>query len=156
MANFVFNVAKGRAVELYNRVLTSDPVNSALVLVVLSTTSLEADGVLIDYDTLDALLAGPSSEVTNAGYARKVLAAADLAAIAPDDVNNRFAIDLSDQTWTAVSAGTDWAKLLVCYDPDRTSGTDASIIPMTAHDFTLTPDGGSITATIADIMRAAG
>ena len=33
MANIVFNIAKGRVVELYNRVENNDPANSALILV---------------------------------------------------------------------------------------------------------------------------
>lgn len=42
MANFVFNIAKGRVAELYNRVTTNDPANSALVAVVLATAGLDA------------------------------------------------------------------------------------------------------------------
>lgn len=31
MANIVFNIAKGRVVELFNRVDTNDPANSAII-----------------------------------------------------------------------------------------------------------------------------
>ena len=75
---------------------------------------------------------------------------ADLAALpAPDDTNDRYDIDVADQTWSAVAAGDGWSKLLICYDSDTTGGTDANIIPLTAHDFVLTPDGSDITAQIA-------
>ena len=48
MANIVFNIAKGRVVEFYNRVENNDPTNSALILVPIETTGLEADATLID------------------------------------------------------------------------------------------------------------
>ncbi len=149
MADFVFNIAKGRVVELYNRVDSNDPANSALIIAVLATTGLEADATLRDLDTLAAVVSGATNEVTNTGYARKVLTDADLSAISVDDSNDRFDIDIPDQTWTGVAAGDGWSKILVCYDNDTTGGTDANIIPLTAHDFVVTPDGSDITAQIA-------
>lgn len=149
MADFVFNVAKGRVAELYNRVDSNDPANSALVIVVLATSGLESDATLMDADTLAAVVAGTTNEVTNTNYARKVLTDADISAFAPDDTNNRVDLDIPDQTWTAVAAGDGWSKLVVCYDSDTTGGTDANIIPLTAHDFVVTPDGSDITAQIA-------
>lgn len=146
MADFVFNVAKGRVAELYNRVDSGDPSASRLTIVVLATTGLEADSVLLDVDTLAAVVAGTTNEVTNTNYARKTLAAADLSAMTPDDTNNRMDLDIPDQTWTAVAAGDGWSKLLVCYNPS--AGADSTIIPMTAHDFVVTPDGSDITAQI--------
>lgn len=150
MANFVFNIAKGRVVEYYNRVKSNDPTNSAFIIVVLATSGLESDAVLLDKDDLAAVVAGTTNEVTNTNYARKTLTDSDLAALpAPDDTNDRYDIDIPDQTWTAVAAGDGWSKLLICYDSDTTSGTDSSIIPLTAHDFVVTPDGSDITAQIA-------
>jgi len=148
-ANFVFNIAKGRVAELYNRVDTNDPANSALIIVILATTGIETDAVLIDKDTLADVLAGTTNEVTNTGYARKTLTDVDIVAFAPDDVNDRVDLDIPDQTWTAVAAGDGWSDLLVCYDNDTTAGTDANIIPLTQHDFVVTPDGSDITAQIA-------
>ena len=149
MADFVFNIAKGRVAEFYNRVDSNDPANSALVIAVLATAGLESDAVLKDFDTLSAVVAGTTNEVTNTGYARKVLTDTDLAALAVDDTNDRIDLDIPDQTWTAVAAGDGWSKLIVCYDSDTTGGTDANIIPLTAHDFVVTPDGSDITAVIA-------
>ncbi|MFI6886771.1 hypothetical protein [Streptosporangium canum] len=147
MADFVPNIAKGRAAELYNRVKTADPATAALVIVALSATNLETDAVLRDKDTLADWLSGTTDEVTNAGYARKVLLAADLAALAPDDINDRMDIDIPDQTWTNVAAGSNWAKLVICYRP-ATASPDSAIIPLTAHDFAITPDGSNIVAQI--------
>lgn len=149
MANFVFNIAKGRVVEFYNRVDSNDPANSALVLVVLQSSGLEADSVLIDKDTLSDVLAGTTNEATNTNYARKVLTDSDLATSSPDDTNNKYSVDIPDQSWTNVAAaGGAWGKLLVCYDSDTTAGNDSNILPLTAHDFLVAPDGGTITAQI--------
>lgn len=148
MADFVFNIAKGRVAELFQRVDANDAANSALIIVVLATSGLQSDATLIDLDTLTAVVAGATNEVTNTNYARKTLTDADIA-YAPDDTNDRVDLDIADQTWTAVAAGDGWSKLLVCYDTDTTGGTDANIIPLTAHDFVVTPDGSDITAQIA-------
>lgn len=144
----MFNISKGRVIEYYSRVDSNDPANSALIVVVLATSGLDSDAVLKDIDTLSAILAGSSNEVTNTNYARKTLTDADLGALAVDDTNDRFDADIPDQTWTAVGAGDGWSKLLVCYDNDTTGGTDANIVPLTAHDFVVTPNGSDITAQV--------
>lgn len=149
MANEVLNIAKGRVAELYNRVDTNDPANSAIIILVLATAGLEADATLRDLDTVTALVAGTTNEVTNSGYARKVLTDADIVAFAPDDTNDRVDLDIPDQTWTAVGAGDGWSKFVTAYDSDTTGGTDANVVPMTQHDFVVTPDGSDITAQIA-------
>lgn len=149
MANFVFNIALGRVAELYNRVDTNDPANSALIIIILATAGIETDAVLKDVDTVSALVAGTTNEVTNTGYARKTLTDADIVAFAPDDTNDRVDLDIPDQTWTGVSAGDGWNDFVVAYDSDTTAGTDANIVPLTQHDFVVTPDGSDITAQIA-------
>jgi hypothetical protein len=148
MADFVFNVAKGRVAEFYNRVDSNDPANSALIIVVIDANG-DTDATMRDRDTLSALLGGTANEVTNTNYARKTLTDSDLSAFAPDDTNDRVDLDIADQTWTAVAAGTAWTDLLVCYDNDTTGGDDTNIIPLTLHDFVVTPDGSDITAQIA-------
>ena len=149
MADLVFNISKGRVVELYNRVDSNDPANSALIMLALATAGIESDATLRDVDTVSALVAGTTNEVTNSGYARKVLTDADIVAFAPDDVNDRVDLDIPDQTFTAVAAGDGWNDIVIAYDNDTTSGTDANITPMTLHDFVVTPDGSDITVQIA-------
>ena len=128
---------------------SNDPANSALIIVALKATGIETDAVLKDYDDLAAILAAANDEATNTGYARKTLTDADLTALTIDDTNDRVDLDVADQTWTGVATtGGAWAKLLVCYDGDTTAGTDSNIIPLTAHDFSVTPDGSDITAVI--------
>lgn len=149
MANQVFNIALGRVAELYNRVDTNDPANSALIIVILATAGIESDAVLKDKDTLADVVAGTTNEVTNTGYARKTLTDADLVAFAPDDANDRVDLDIPDQTWTGVVAGDGWNDFLVCYDSDTTGGTDANIVPLTMHDFIVVPDGSDISAQVS-------
>ena len=146
----MFNIAKGKVAEYAARVNANDPANSAFVVVALKATGIEADGTLQDYDTLADLLAAANDEATNTGYARKTLDNTAGITVTVDDTNNRVDVDIPDQTWTGVVAtGGAWAKLLVCYDSDTTGGTDANIVPLTHHDFAVTPDGSDITAQIA-------
>lgn len=148
MADFVFNIAKGRVAELYNRVDSNDPTNSALIVVAINTAT--SDATLRDLDTLAAIEAdGGTAELTNSGYARKVLTDADLTAFAPDDTNDRVDLDIPDQTWTAVASGTAFTDIVICYDSDTTGGTDSAIVPLTQHDFAVTPSGGDVTMQVA-------
>lgn len=149
MANFVFNIAKGRIGEYANRVNSNDPTNAAFIIVVLATSGLESDATLIDKDTLADVVSGATNEVTNTNYARKTLDQTGGITITTDDTNDRVDIDIPDQTWTAVASGDGWSKLLVCYDSDTTAGTDSNIVPLTAHDFVVTPDGSDVIAQIA-------
>ena len=148
MADLVFNVAKGRVVELYNRVDLNDPANA--VLVIAAFNAADSDAAIVDVDSLAAIQAlGATAEVTNVNYARKVLTDADLVAFAPDDVNDRVDLDIPDQTWTAVASGDAWTDLAICYDGDSAAGVDSAIIPCTWHDFSVTPNGGDITAQVS-------
>lgn len=151
MANFVFNIAKGRVVEYFNRVDSNDPANSAIILVPLSVTDTEAN--LQDLDDLAAVIAAAPNEA-GASWGRKTLTDADLAAIAVDDTNNRFPATVPAVTWTAPTTGQNTVGLLVCYDGDTTAGTDANIIPLTHHDFAVTADGNDVILSTGDVLRA--
>lgn len=129
----------------------NDPANSALILAVLSTTGLESDDVLKDYDTLAAILA-VNDEADNTGYARITLTDADIAAYTVDDDDDSITLPLANQTTAAITAGDSWTKLLICYDSDTTAGTDANIVPVKAFDIrdpttgaAIAPSGGTIT-----------
>lgn len=145
MADFVFNIAKGAVKAYCANVASGSPANSRLIVIPLETTGLEADATLKDYDTVSALLAGASNEQSTMG--RKTLTSSDVT-ITVDDTNDRVDIDLSDITWAAAT-GNAVSKLVIAYDPDSTTGTDADLIPLTAHDFVVTPDGSDITAQVA-------
>ena len=153
MANIVFNIAKGRIVELYSRVENNDPANAALILIPIETAGLETDAVLMDKDTLTDVLAGATNEQTTMG--RKTLTDVELAAVpAPDDVNDRYEISLPTVTWAA-AAGNAISKVVVAYDSDTTGGTDAGIVPLTMFDLVATPSGLDIQLTGAVFHRAA-
>ena len=152
MANIVFNIAKGRVAELYNRVESNDPANSAIILIPIETAGLQADAVLIDMDDVAAVLAGATNEQTTMG--RRTLTDADLAAIpAPDDGNDRADRSLPAVTWTAAT-GNAISKILVAYDADTTGGTDANLVPLTMFDFVQTPSGGDIIMNTGVFFRA--
>jgi hypothetical protein len=149
MANFVFNIAKGRAVELYNRVDINDPGTSTITVVVIEAAGLETQANLEDSLTLAEVIDGTTNEQTTMG--RKSLTDTDLAAFTNDTTNNRNDLDLPDQTWTGAT-GNAVGALVICYNP--TAGADTTIIPLSHHDFAVTPDGSDITAQIAVFFRA--
>lgn len=152
MANIVFNIAKGRVVEYYNRVENNDPSTSALILVPIETTGLESDATLIDKDDLAAVLSGATNEQTTMG--RKTLTDTELAALpAPDDGNDRYEVSLPTVTWAAAT-GNAISKILVCYDANTGAGTDSDIIPLTMFDAAVTPDGSDIQLTTGVFFRA--
>jgi hypothetical protein len=144
MSAIEFNIAKGRGVELYQRVLVSDPANAVLVLLALADGS--ADGIegLRDFDTVAAILAGGYDEVTNTGYARIVLDNTDLSAWAPDDANNSTLLTLPLVTFGSpdVDAGDILDICVVAYDPDSTGGTDSALVPVSAHEMRI--DGTAV------------
>lgn len=154
MGNFVFNRSKGRVVEFAERVNANDPTNSIFVVGILATSGIEADATLIDLDDWTALVAGTTNFVTNSGYARKTIDQTGGITVTYDDTNDRVDVDIPDQTWTAVAAGDGWNDLVTGYDSDSTAGTDSNILPMTQHDFVVTPDGSDITAQIAVFHRS--
>ena len=148
MANGVFNIAKGRFVYY----CTLPAANDALIVLPLETSGLEADDTLNNYDDLATLLAAANNEQSTMG--RKTVTAS--VTVTVDDTNNWVDVDMPDLTWTAAT-GNAISKLLVCYDSDTTGGTDSGIVPMTHHDFAITPDGSDVQAAIdsAGFARAA-
>ncbi len=155
MADFVFNIAKGRVAEFVNRVKSNDPGTSRLVIIPLESSGLEAQSALEDSASITEVLDGATNEQTTMG--RKFLADADLAAGAgstPDNTNNRMDVDIPDITW-ALATGNAVGSIVVGYDPN--SSADSAIIPLTHHTFAVTPDGTDIVAVInaAGFYRAA-
>lgn len=155
MANFVFNIAKGRVGELFNRVDGNDPANSAIIVVPLSASGTEAQGQ--DLDDLAAVEADANfAERTTGGWVRKTLTDADLAAAdsAVDDTNNRWNVRTPQITFTAPASGNNTTGVLYCYDADTTAGTDANIIPLLHLDMAVTTDGNDVVINAGDIFRA--
>jgi hypothetical protein len=146
MASFVFNIALGRE----RTFAELGAANDALVAIPLETTGIESDATLRDKDDVAALVAGATNEQTTMG--RVTLANVT---VTVDDTNDRVNIDCDDIVWSGAT-GNPISAIVIAYDSDTTGGTDANIVPLTKHDFAATPDGTSITATVADFCRPTG
>jgi hypothetical protein len=158
MADFVFNIAKGKVAQYIQNVEDGSPADSRLLLIPFDATGATEDQI-VDADTVAAVEAVTNvTERTATGWNRKTLTASDIT-ITVDDTNNRVDIDITDQTWTGVSAGAV-TRLVLAYIPDgNVSGgvsADSACIPLTCHDFAITPDGSDVVAVInsAGIFRA--
>lgn len=151
MADFVFNRSKGRFAEYIQRINANDPTNSVLVWSLWNIT--QTDAQQIDQDDIAAIeAAGTNAELTsgtNANYVRKTLDNTSGLTVTVDDTNDRTDVDSPDQTWTALGAGTAITDAISHYDSDSTVGTDTANLPVTQHDFVITPDGSDVTMQVA-------
>lgn len=146
MADFVFNISLGRVHQLVKNVEDNSPV--AAVLRIHAWVNTAADATARDADTISALEAVTNvAEASNTNYANISMDETDIT-ITVDDTNDRVDLDLGDQTWSSVSAGDNWTDITISYDDDGTD-TDTATIPLTQHDFSVTPNGGDITAQFA-------
>jgi hypothetical protein len=150
MASFVFNRSKGRGVEYAERINANDPTNSVFVINLIASSGVESDATLLDKDDFTALVSGTTDLATNTGASRKTLDQTGGITVTYDDTNDWVLVDIPDQTWTAVATSPGAVSdLVIGYDSDSTAGTDTNILPVTWHDFAVTPDGSDITAVIA-------
>lgn len=134
MADQVFNIAKGAAIEKFR------DANAKALLILLKAN--EAEATLIDRTTVALVLAeGGTTEAIFTNYAR---IESLTATIVTDDVNDRMELTLPDQTWSAAGNGTNdtLTKLIVAYEE---SAADSGRIPLTSHDFAVTTDGSDLT-----------
>lgn len=140
MADLVFNIAKGKVAK-YG--LLDGGANDALIVIPIEASGVESDATIRDYDDVATLLAAANNEQSTMG--RKTVSSVT---VTIDDTNDRVDVDFADQVWTAAS-GNAVSDLLIAYDPDTTGGTDSSLVPLTWHDFSITPDGSDVTAQLA-------
>lgn len=152
MGNIVPNVAKGRFVELYNRVKLGDPSAARLYIIPIAAGAV-SDATLLDCDDFAAMVTAGVTERTANGWNRKTLTNTDLNTFTPDDTNDRTAIDVADQSWTPTNAGDTVSDLVTCY-ASVASPTNAQLTPICVSDFIITPSGATETANIADLARA--
>ena len=161
MADVVINRALGKIHQYAENVDSNSPASSVLrmfALVVTGGVGAE-DNAIRDLSTMTmtGLFALTNvAEATNAGYANQAMSDADVT-ITIDDANNRVDIVGGDQTFTSVVAGDVWTDLVIAYD-DAGTDSDAATIPLSKHDFAVTPNGGDITADepVAGFARCAG
>ncbi len=135
MADGVFNIAKGAFAEQYR--------DAAANGIVMLLKAAEVDATLVDYDDVAALLVpAGNTEAVFTNYARKT---AITGTVTVDDSNDRVDVDIPDQTWTSAGNGANdtLVKLVVAYE---NAAADATRIPQTHHDFSVTTDGSDLTA----------
>lgn len=130
MADFVFNIAKGAVAEKFR----DGAANGGILLLIAADT----DAAMRDTDTITALLATAANEATDGSYARKT---GLTGTITVDDTNDRVDIDLPDQTWTTLS-GAAILDLITFYED---AAADTTRVPLTCHDFEVTPDSSDVT-----------
>lgn len=138
MADFIFNVAKG----IWGYYAGLPGTNDALIMIPIEASGVESDAVLKDKDTFADVVSGSTNEQTTLG--RKTLASITNTV---NDTTDKRILDCADVTWNA-TAGNAVSDVVVCYDPDTTSGTDADLIPLFWFDSSFTPDGTDFTAII--------
>lgn len=141
MADFVFNQAKGAVAEKIR--------DGANIVIVPGDAGATTDATLRDFDTVTQVTGGGFTERTTGGWNRKSIANASIT-LTVDDTNDRVDVDIADQTWTAVTAGAV-TDLMVAED---VGGADTTRIPLTFHDFAITPDGSDVTAQVNVFYRA--
>ena len=153
MANYAFNIAKGRAVELYRHVEDNIVSASELVLIPLSASGTEAEAQ--DYLTVSTVLGGTANSLEGiGGWVRKDLSDSLLASFpAPDTGNNRYDVSLPSVTWTAPAVSNNSTGLLVCYD-NTGSDADSAMVPISHHDFAVTTDGNDVILNAGVFYRA--
>ena len=145
MAAAILNIAKGRFARYADLPGSSD----ALSWVLLASSGLEADSVLQDKDDLAAVVAGTTNEATFTGYGRVT---ATGVVVTTDDTNDRVDVDCADPQWSPTSAEA-LGKIMLTYDGDTGTGTDANIVPLFMDDFVLTT---ATSGTLDYAVAAAG
>lgn len=142
MADFQYNRAKGRVMELFQRVDAGDPAAAALYLIPVDVAAV-TDATLKDLDDFAAVITAGVTERNANGWNRKTFAAADITTFTVDDTGDKTTVTFADQTWTPTAgASTD---LILCYASVATP-TNAQLTPLLQWDFAITPDGSLVTA----------
>lgn len=136
-SNVVANITKGRVAEKC--------ADDATKVGVLLLKVVDADGTVVDYDTVAALLAGTPDEATFTNYARKT---SITATVTVDDTNNWVDVDIPDQTWVAAGGASNDTLVKLCVFYEEAAG-DSTRIPLTFHSFDATTDGNDLLAQIA-------
>jgi len=129
MANFVFDVARGR-VRSYADLPADDDL---LILVPLSAAEIDAD--LRTRADLAQILAAPNNEQTDMG--RKAL---EGVSETTDPLTGAVSITVEDGTYESPT-GLPVAAWLICYVPDTSPMLDSATIPLVKLDGDFDPDG---------------
>jgi hypothetical protein len=117
--------------------------NDAIIWIPMLTsgTAEQAEG-LLDFAAVEA--DANFSEQTTGGWSRITHdETGDSLAYAFDATNNRGEADSADLVWASPSTNT--VGLIACYDPDTTTGTDSTLVPLLHLDMVVTGNGQQVT-----------
>lgn len=146
MADLVLNRVLGKVHQYVDNVDSNNPAASVMRVFAM-VVSGDQDNAMRDLATMTmtGLFALANvAEATNSGYANQSVTDA-ATTITIDDANNRVDCAIGDVTFTSVLSGDVWTDICIAYDSDGTDN-DGNTIPLTIHDFSVTPNGGNITA----------
>jgi hypothetical protein len=148
MGNITFNRSLGKIHQYAENVDSNTPAASVLRMFALVSTDTDNTTRDLATMTITGLLAlSLTAEATNSGYANQVLTDANVT-VDIDDTNDRVDIQFGDVTFSSVVGGDNWTHIVIGYD-DTGADNDGLTIPLTRHDFVVTPNGGDITANDA-------
>lgn len=130
MADVIANQALGRWAQW------ADDGDTFMVLLL---DAAEADGTLVDYDDVAALLtAGGNTEATATGYSRQTLANLS---VTVDDSADEVTVDADNIAFGSIQSGDDYVKAVIYRDVD---GTDGNAVPTGFYDVSITTDGSEV------------
>lgn len=166
MGDKTFNKAKGKVAYYTEQVGTGGARLGILLLINNGTFTVQGDDPIIDHATVAALL-GANQEATTSNspsgsgvsnYIRKYITAYNITTGAYNDINNTTnaaTADFPDVLWSALGGAFNNAigALIVYFDPTGSSA-DSACIPLTKHDFSVTPDGSDISALVSGFWKA--
>ena len=144
MANYVFGtVGCGKVGQYVQNVIDNTPANSAIIWIPMLTS-----GTAEQAETLATMAAVEAdanfAEQTTGGWSRIPHDdTGDSLAYAWDATNNRNEADSADLVWASPSTNT--VGLIACYDPDTTTGTDTTLVPLIHLDMVVTGNGQQVT-----------
>lgn len=145
MGNGIHNTSLGRMNEFNERVRLNDP--AASVLEVFLWTGVETDDNIGDATTISGVAATVLTESAATNYASKILTDTDMGALSIDTGANHQSADISDIVWVSLGPGTAITRLTIGYDADG-DANDANTVAVAYYDFSVTPNGGNVTAEI--------
>ncbi len=142
MSNYVFGtVGLGKVAAYAQNVL--DGGNDAIIWIpMLTSGTAEQAEALADFAAVEA--DANVSEQTTGGWSRVTHdETGDSLAVTFDATNNRIEVDSADLVWASPSTNT--VGLIGCYDPDTTTGTDSTLVPLVHLDMVVTGNSQQVT-----------
>lgn len=137
MADFVFNIGKGRVAEMAAN--TDD-----LRVMLLKTGDTEAN--LQDADNITAILAGTPVEADFTGYSPSPREILTNVVLIVDDTANEGQADCDNIVWSPAGGATNNNVVAAVIYKHVTNDGDA--IPLTYHDAIFTTNGSDVTLQI--------